>query len=63
MTENDNTSAVIRHRHDSTLKPYELCVEVTSSDGQTRLDHEDYLLSERELMNLRERIDKMLASR
>lgn len=41
-------------------QPFELCVQLVSDDGDTRLDHDDFALSKSELEALRASIDEHL---
>ena len=48
---------------DNTLHPFELCVQIVSDDGETRLDHEDYRLSRDDLRVLKFYLDEYLEER
>lgn len=57
----DSLTVVISHGRGGD-KPFELCVSVDTADGETRLEHHDYLVTAEELSTIRAEIDKFLES-
>lgn len=60
MVKHARVSATVNRFDKRNQKPFELCIQIYSPDGQTRLEHDDYYLTRGELADLRMKIDSIL---